>query len=190
MRSPALMLLGLLAAAPALADDLYKGSNWTALASDRKASAVGDLLTVLIITNNTASNTVAKGTKRDTAMSGNVTFGNTFDKSAGLSFGGSYDGQGSTTRADRIAAQLSATVDQVLPNGDLMISGWQQLKVNGETTNVKVSGRVRPSDIDGGNQVLSSRIADAQIDYDGKGFASRSAKPGIVTRIFRFLGLM
>lgn len=190
MRLPILVLLCAAVAAPVLADDLYKGSNWTALAADRKASAVGDVLTVLIITNNTASNTVAKGTKRDTSMSGNVSFGTNFDKSAGLSFGGSFDGQGSTTRAERIAAQLSATVDQVLPNGDLMISGWQQLKVNGEVTNVKVSGRVRASDIDGSNQMLSSRIADARIDYDGKGFASRSAKPGIVTRIFRFLGLM
>lgn len=188
------LVLGMiLAAAPitaAAADDLYRGSNWASLAADRKASAVGDLVTVVILTNNSASNSVAKGSKRDTAMNGNVSFANTFNKSAGVSFGGTFDGQGSTARSDRIAAQLSATVDQVLPNGDLMISGWQVLKVNGETTNVKISGRVRPSDIDGSNQVLSSRIADAKIDYDGKGFASRSAKPGIITRIFRFLGLM
>lgn len=187
------VLAMILAAAPvtaAAADDLYRGSNWSSLAADRKASTVGDLVTVVILTNNSASNSVAKGSKRDTAMNGNVTFANTFNKSAGVSFGGTFDGQGSTTRSDRIAAQLSATVDQVLPNGDLMISGWQVLKVNGETTNVKISGRVRPTDIDGSNQVLSSRIADARIDYDGKGFASRSAKPGIITRIFRFLGLM
>ena len=188
------LVLGMiLAAAPitaAAADDLYRGSNWASLAADRKASAVGDLVTVVILTNNSASNSVAKGSKRDTAMNGNVSFANTFNKSAGVSFGGTFDGQGSTARSDRIAAQLSATVDRVLPNGDLMISGWQVLKVNGETTNVKISGRVRPSDIDGSNQVLSSRIADAKIDYDGKGFASRSAKPGIITRIFRFLGLM
>lgn len=188
-----LVLPMILAAAPitaAAADNLYRGSNWSSLAADRKASAVGDLVTVVILTNNSASNSVAKGSKRDTAMNGNVTFANTFNKSAGVSFGGTFEGQGSTARSDRIAAQLSATVDQVLPNGDLMISGWQVLKVNGETTNVKISGRVRPTDIDGSNQILSSRIADARIDYDGKGFASRSAKPGIITRIFRFLGLM
>ena len=175
---------------PAEAEDLYKGSNWTSLAADRKASAVGDVVTVVILTNNSASNSVAKGSKRDTALNGSASFGTSFDKSVGLSFGGTYDGQGTSARTDRIAAQLSATVDRVLPNGDLLISGWQLLRVNGETTNVKISGRVRPGDIDGANLVLSSRIADAKIDYDGKGFVSQSAKPGLVTRIFRFLGLM
>lgn len=179
-----------LMASPALADDLYRGTNWPALASDRKASAIGDVVTVIILTNNSASNTVAKGTKRDTALSGNIAFGTAFNQSAGASFGGTFDGQGTSTRADRIAAQLSARVDQVLPNGDLMISGWQVLKVNGETTNIRVSGRIRPQDIDAQNAVLSSRIADANILYDGKGFASRSSKPGLVTRIFRFMGMM
>ena len=53
-----------------------------------------------------------------------------------------------------------------------------------------VRGRVRPDDINGQNAVLSSRIADANIEYDGKGFASRGAKPGIVTQIFSWLGLL
>jgi len=54
---------------------------------------------------------------------------------------------------------------------------------------IGVRGRIRPYDISAENAVLSSRIADAQIDYDGKGFVSRSAKPGLLNRIFSFLGL-
>ena len=185
-----LMIALCAAATPALADDLYRGSNWTALAADRRASAVGDVVTVIVLTNSTASNSVAKSTRRNTSASGNLSVGGDFDKSAGISFGGNYDGQGTTARTDRMAAQLSAQVEAVLPNGDLLISGWQALRINGESTNIKVSGRIRPSDIDGQNAVLSSRIADARIDYDGKGFASRSAKPGLVTRIFHFLGLL
>ena len=50
-------------------------------------------------------------------------------------------------------------------------------------------GRIRPADITSDNSVLSSRIADAQINYDGKGFVSRSAKPGVINRVFSFLGL-
>lgn len=174
----------------AWADNLYQNDNWPSLASDRKASEVGDILTVIILANSTASNTVAKGTKRNTDVGGAATFGDGFNESASLSFGGGYDGQGTTTRADRMAAQLSATVYEVLPNGDMLITGWQQLKINGETTNIKVSGRVRPADLDSQNAVLSSRIGDAFIEYDGKGFSSRSAKPGIVTRILNFLGLV
>jgi flagellar L-ring protein precursor FlgH len=63
------------------------------------------------------------------------------------------------------------------------------MHVNGETSNIGVRGRVRPADISSDNQVVSTRVADAQIDYDGHGFVSRSSKPGVINRVFRFLGL-
>ena len=78
----------------------------------------------------------------------------------------------------------------VLPNGDLEIAGAQRLNINRERTVIRVRGRVRPTDISADNMVLSSRIADASIDYDGAGFVTRSGRPGLVTRIFNFLGLM
>jgi flagellar L-ring protein precursor FlgH len=89
-----------------------------------------------------------------------------------------------------MAAQLSATVTEVRPNGDLIVSGWQALDLSGEKTNIKVTGRIRPDDIGADNSVLSSRLADARIEYNGKGFSSRSAKPGIVARLFNFLGFL
>ena len=113
-----------------------------------------------------------------------------FGGSARAGFGGTYDGQGTNARTNRIAAQLSATVSEVLANGDLVISGWQALNISGERTNIRVSGRVRPEDISSDNAVLSSRLADARIEYDGKGFASRTARPGIVSRLFNWLGLL
>jgi flagellar L-ring protein FlgH len=174
----------------AKADDLYKGGNWPSLAADRKADKVGDIITVFVAENNTASNSVAKGSKKQSSISGQIAAGSSFDESAGVTFGGSYDGKGSNSRADRMVAQLSATVTQIYPNGDLQISGWQRLKINGELTDIKVSGRVRPADINGQNAILSSRIADANIEYDGKGFATRSAKPGLVTQLFSWLGLL
>jgi flagellar L-ring protein precursor FlgH len=89
-----------------------------------------------------------------------------------------------------MVAQISVRVDQVYPNGDLGISGAQALNISGERTNIRIRGRVRPTDISGNNTVPSARIAEAVIDYDGTGFVSRSARPGLVQRIFRFLGLM
>jgi flagellar L-ring protein FlgH len=187
---PAFLLFAFFAASPGFAEDLYKGGNWPSLAADRKPDSVGDIVTVLVAENNTASNSVGKGSRKQNSISGQITAGSSFDKSAGLTFGGSYDGEGSNSRADRMVAQLSATVTQIYPNGDLQISGWQRLKINGEMTDIKVSGRVRPDDVNGQNAVLSSRIADANIEYDGKGFATRSAKPGIVSQIFSWLGLL
>jgi flagellar L-ring protein precursor FlgH len=89
-----------------------------------------------------------------------------------------------------MAAQLSASVTEVMPNGDLVIAGWQALNISGERINIRVSGRVRAEDINADNAILSSRLADAKIEYDGKGFASRSAKPGIIQRIFNLFGLL
>jgi flagellar L-ring protein precursor FlgH len=140
--------------------------------------------------NQQASNTVRKGSKKRSSIDGQIFAGKSFDKSAGGNFGGSYEGEGTNARSDRVVAQLSATVYQVEPNGDLRVSGWQRLNINGEATRIKVSGRVRREDISGGNTIASSRLADAIIDYDGKGFASRSAKPGAVTRIFNWLGIL
>lgn len=185
----------ILVASPGGAEDLYRGGNWPALAADRKASGVGDLVTVLVVANNTASNTVSQGSRKNTEISGDISAGEgtgsaDFARSGRLGFGGQYSGQGTNARADRMAAQLSATVTEVLPNGDLVVSGWQALTISGERTNIRVAGRVRPEDIDTNNAVSSSRLAEARIEYDGKGYTSRSARPGVVTRIFNLLGLL
>lgn len=195
MRASAVMGCLLLVPAPAVAGDLYQGGNWAALASDRKASQVGDLVTIEVLANNSASNTVSRGSRKRTALDGAVSVATTngatsFARSGDLGWGGSFDGQGTNALANRVAARLSATVSEVLPNGDLIVSGRQDLNISGERTNIRVSGRVRPEDIDAGNAVVSSRLADARIEYDGKGFASRGAKPGIVARIFDWLGLL
>lgn len=183
------MALGL-AHAPLAAADLYQNGNWASLAADRRPSQVGDIVTVVVLNNSAASNSVATGSKRKNSIDADVSLAGSFDKSGSLGFGGSYDGRGTNMRTDKMAAQLSARVTQVLANGDLLIAGWQAMRINGDTTNIKVSGRVRPADINSDNQVFSSRVADARIEYDGRGFAARSARPGIVTRIFNALGIL
>ena len=113
-----------------------------------------------------------------------------FNEGVSLGLTGSFGGNGQTSRSGRMVAQISVRVDSIYPNGDLAISGTQALNISGERTNIRIRGRVRPADIAGDNSVLSARIADAQIDYEGSGFVSRSARPGLFQRIFSFLGLM
>ena len=113
-----------------------------------------------------------------------------FHKDAEISFGGGYTGRGEVRRSERFISQMSLTVRDVLPNGDLIVGGEQFLFINGEKTRIGVRGRVRPADIRSDNSVVSTRIADAEIDYDGRGFVSRSAKPGLISRLFSFLGLI
>ena len=177
----------------AMAEDLYRHDNWAALASDRRASAVGDILTVVVLENSTATNAAQTGTSRDSRLGGNISAGHSgsgINEGASLGLSGSFGGNGQTSRSGRMVAQISVRVDSIYPNGDLAISGAQALNISGERTNIRIRGRVRPADIAGDNSVLSARIADAQIDYEGSGFVSRSARPGLFQRIFSFLGLM
>jgi flagellar L-ring protein FlgH len=177
-------------AAPAFADDLFKADNWPALAADRKASQIGDILTLLVVENNQASNSVTKGSRKRNSIDIGVDTSLDFEESASGTIGGSYEGQGSNGRTDRMVARLSVTVMEVYPNGDMRVSGLQRLKINGETTAISINGRVRPDDVTADNSVQSWRLADAVIDYDGKGFATRSAKPGVLTKVFSWLGLL
>jgi flagellar L-ring protein precursor FlgH len=178
----------LLLAGKACAEDLYKGTGWSALSADRKASERGDLLTVVIFQSVEAANSAQNSSSKDTQIGGSIR-GGSFSEEGSLELGGSYRGRGEVRRSEKLVAQITVAVEDVLPNGDLVVAGEQTMRINGETTNVGIRGRVRPHDVDSDNRVLSSRIADAQIRYDGRGFVSRSAKPGLINRIFGFLGL-
>ncbi len=182
----------LLSAAATQAEDLYRGSNWASLSGDRKASQPGDILTVVIFQAAEATNSAQNSSRKKTDVGGS--FGTTLgsgsiDEKASLEFGGGFTGRGEVRRSEKLVTQISLTVREVLPNGDLLVEGEQWMRINGETSRIGVRGRVRPADISPENAVLSSRIGDARISYDGRGFVTRSAKPGVVNRIFSFLGL-
>jgi len=177
-----------LSSAPLGAEQLFRGDSWSAVASDRKAAGVGDAVTVVILEATRASSRLENNSSRKSQTGGGLQVGG-IDESASLQFGGSYSGRGEVVRAEQFVAQMTATVIERTGNGDLLIEGRQNLLINGEQTSIGVRGRIRPQDISPENLVPSSRIAEAQIDYDGKGFVSRSAKPGLLNRIFSFLGI-
>lgn len=176
--------------APAVihAEQLFSGGTWSAVAADDKARTLGDTVTVLISQSASASSKLQNNSSKKTDLGGSFAAGG-INESANLNFGGSYDGKGAVVRTEQFVTQMTAQVSALATNGDLLIEGTQKMRVNGENTTIGVRGRIRPRDISADNVVLSSRIADAQINYDGKGFVSRSAKPGLINRIFSFLGI-
>jgi len=173
---------------PAFADNLYHPGITQSLTSDQRPQRVGDLITVVISENAQSSTSQQNATNRSTAISAGVS-ADTSNHNASLSTGNSFAGSGQIQRTESFVTHMTASVAEVLPNGDFLIAGSERLHINGETTTIEVRGRIRPADINGSNQVQSNRIADAQINYNGKGFVSRSAKPGIIQRIFAILGL-
>jgi flagellar L-ring protein precursor FlgH len=169
--------------------DLYRPGAFPALAADRRAASVGDVLTVLVLERSTASNSASSGAHKASHMAGAISADGAFSHNGALDLSSGFDGDGQSSRAHQMAAQISVVVEEVLPNGDLRVSGAQAMKINGERANIRVRGRVRPQDIAADNTVLSTRLADAAIDFDGKGFVSSSARAGIISRVIAWLGL-
>ena len=89
-----------------------------------------------------------------------------------------------------VGTRLHRHPQQPARDGDLHVSGQQVINVAGDHTKISLKGRVRPEDIVSGNQVLSTRLADATINYDGTGLVSRGAKPGPINRVLNWLGLL
>jgi flagellar L-ring protein precursor FlgH len=95
----------------------------------------------------------------------------------------SHEGTGSSDRSGSITASIGARVVEVYPNGNLVIFGRQEMKVNNDVQYILVSGIVRPEDVDADNTIQSTRLADAHIEYVGKGTIADKQKAGWGTRL-------
>jgi flagellar L-ring protein precursor FlgH len=188
LAAAACLAIGAAFNAPAAAEDLFTDPHWAGVAQDRSAARVGDIVTVVVFQNAEARNAAQNTSRTRRTFDGSISGGN-IDESGELSLEGAYSGQGEVRRSESFITRISVTIEEVLENGDYRIAGEQTMHINGERTVVRLRGRVRPSDITNENQVLSTRVAEAEISYDGRGFVSRNAKPGIVHRILSLLGL-
>ena len=94
-----------------------------------------------------------------------------------------FKAQGSLNNSNKVNAKITTTITEVKPNGNLVITGTQLIKQNGEEQKITVTGIVRPDDIAADNTVLSSYVADAKIQIDGKGPIAKKQRQGIITRL-------
>ncbi|MEP2830627.1 flagellar basal body L-ring protein FlgH [Parvibaculum sp.] len=150
---------------------------------DQRAARVGDILTVLINVADSAkvNNTTTRSRSNSESAGVNNLFGyesylgkvfpNAVDNTslADLDSTSSSSGDGSVDRKETIDLTVAAVVTQVLPNGNMVIAGRQQVRVNYEVRDLLVSGIVRPEDISNINTVQHTQIAEARISYGGEG---------------------
>ncbi len=148
---------------------------------DLRARNVGDVITVTIDINDKAQfdnqSDRSHQAGRTNSLTGKLTFGGfgVADKSA--STDGSLDmnassnskGQGTIDRSEKLQLHIAAVVTEVLPDGNLLISGSQEVRVNREVRVLTIAGIVRPLDISRDNVISYQKIAEARISYGGRG---------------------
>ncbi len=179
------------------------GSLWPADGRSRvvdwgdRPALVGDVVNVRIDEYLTAKGGASTEIKRDAQYEAKIRaflgliekakeFG--LDEAAiGASLKDEFVGEGSTSRENRIVATVPVMVVKVLSNGNLYIEGERVILLNDEENHFYLSGVIRPVDIDAGNIVRSSRIADAHIEVTGRGLLAQGTRPGWFSRYLGWL---
>ncbi len=156
---------------------------------NRTAKHVGDILTVTLQETTKASKKATTDVKKDTShdISASAIFGKTQlgdGLATTVSGAKSFGGEGSSDQSNNLTGEISCMVVNVLPNGNLMVSGKKKITLNRGDEYITISGIVRPDDIDGDNKVLSTRIANVQIAYTGRGEIAESNMMGWLSRFF------
>src|SRR5688572_5058328 len=154
------------------------------LFADHIAHRPGDLLTVVITESAAATATARTRTDKRDRLSASVRLPNDTSDEVEASLGTDFSGGGQIQRTGKLLAKLAVVVEAVDDNGNLRISGEQDILVNNERQRIALSGLVRRADIAPDNSVLSSRIANARIEFKGDGLLGRQQSPGLLGLIF------
>ena len=164
---------------------------FSSLFSDQKANRVGDAVTIIVIESSQASNNAqtSAGRSSDLGLSGSGGVAGKTIPGTDVSLGTTNDfkGSGSTQTTGMVKTKISATIDSVLANGNLLIRGSRKISINGEEQTVFIKGIVRSSDIMADNSVYSYNISEAEIVFDGKGMINTNQSPGWLTKFLHWI---
>jgi flagellar L-ring protein precursor FlgH len=177
------------------------GGNKQTFFKDQRASDVGDILTVMIEIDDQAE--LENETERSRSASEGVGLNNMLGLESQLTkvlpegvIGAdlvdadsisSTRGQGSTERDEEVSVKLAATVTQILPNGNMVIQGRQEVRVNFEKRVLELAGVIRPEDILTDNTISYDKIAEARISYGGKGQITDVQQPRYGQQVYDIL---
>jgi flagellar L-ring protein FlgH len=158
----------------------------SALFKDARALNIGDILTIDIAINDqgTFDNTTNRSRNNRSGIdaSGEIGVGSINGEGAGsLGFGSntSTRGNGSTERSERLRLSVAAVVTGVLENGNLIVSGSQEVRLNHELRILNIAGIVRSRDVDAYNRISYEKIAEARISYGGRGRLTEVQQPPV-----------
>jgi len=168
------------------------GGSGLSLFADKRARDVGDLLTIQLVENTTAQTNASTQVGKESSLDisapsifgAPVTLNGRDVLSASASGSRDFDGSGRSAQSNRLQGNVTVTVVQRLPNGNLVVEGSKEIRLNQGNELVQVQGIVRPADIGPDNSVMSSRVGDARIVYGGRGAIAQSNAMGWLGRFF------
>jgi flagellar L-ring protein precursor FlgH len=178
------------------ADSLWQDGQAQALVGDKRASHVGDLLSIIVQENSSTTKGTSTRTSRSTTIDANISSFLYSPQASGLlthngampalavDAGSEFDGGGQINNSERILARISVRVIDVLPNRNLVVEGRRQTAFAGETQDIILRGIVRPEDISPANTVLSYNVADSSIRFLSNGAITDSARKGWFARLW------
>lgn len=172
---------------------LYQEAYGLSLFDDRKAHFVGDIITIKLSENTVSKKSSTVNVKKDNNTgfnSGDGTLLGTNPTLKGLSLATNiaqkrqFNGDAGADQSNSLQGNITVTVAEVLPNGNLMVRGEKWMTLNRGDEFIRISGIVRPDDVAPDNTVLSTRLANAKISYSGTGTLADSQSMGWLSKFF------
>jgi flagellar L-ring protein precursor FlgH len=174
---------------PAANGAIFQASlGYAPLTSGSRAAMVGDVVTIILVeaTQAVKSNSASTDRSANIGLTPPTTGPLSFFSASDASLGGAstFAGKGAAAQSNSLNGAISVTIAKLLPNGNFIVKGQKHLTLNRGDEVIQIAGIVRPNDIDSTNSVLSTRVADAQITYTGKGEIARASTQGWLGRFF------
>lgn len=194
MRLIAIAFLLCVAAPCAVAQSLWNPKlHARPITADSTARGVGDLLTIVIEENTSVANDEQTQLSKESSLSALISnfdllpnLFNTLPK-VEAEEKREFDGNAKYDKDQRLDTRMSVMVQDVMPNGVLMIEGTRRVIIDGETKIVRIQGLVRPQDVTRENTVSSTMVANASISYEGDGFMSKTTMKGWFSRLLDYV---
>lgn len=171
---------------------IYQSADSVQLFSDQRARHIGDILTVVLDESTNANKSADTSTSRDTSvdvsaptiLGAGVTYNGKPVLSTSLAGKNAFAGKGSSSQSNQLSGTISVTVASVLSNGNLVVQGEKWIALNQGREYVRFRGIVRPADITPQDTVLSTQVANAEIEYGGRGVLNEANREGWLAKFF------
>jgi len=171
---------------------IFQAGHDVALFENSVARHVGDLITIHLVEQTSASKSSSTSTQKTTkaALPGPtllgkpVTLHGTEVLGAAMDHDSSFDGKGDSAQSNKLAGDITVTVAKRLANGNLLVRGQKWIAINQGKEYVRLQGIIRPIDIDPDNSIASNKVADATISYGGQGTLAEANTKSWLARFF------